>query len=67
MVSRDVRCMLKWVRPPCLTHINGTPLLLSLYRDGANDAAAHHSPLTGRRGLGMVGIGVLENVRTMDG
>jgi len=59
-----MRRMLKWARLPCLAHINGALLLHSLYRDGANDAATHHSHQTGR---GVAGIGVFENVRTREG
>jgi len=50
-----MRCMLKWARLPCLAQINGTLLLPTLYRSGANDATAHHSRLTGRD---VTGIGV---------
>jgi len=56
--------MLKWARPPCLAHIKGALLITSLYRGGANDAAAHHPHLTGR---GMAVIGVFANVRARDG
>jgi len=40
------RCMLNRARPPCLARISGALFLLSLYRIGTNDAAAHHSRLT---------------------
>jgi len=58
--------MLKRARHPCLAHINGALLLLSLYRGGANDAAAHPSQLTDRTGVMFVS-GVIENVRTREG
>jgi len=59
-----MRCLLKWARPPCLTHINGALLCTSLYRGGANEAAAHYPQLTGR---GMAVRGVFANVRARDG